>query len=154
MEKQILKVLYWILSLTWGAILSIPGLIGLCILGMTGCPIIKNGFSFIVVVGNNWGGLNLGIISFVEKSDEEYFQSTRRHEFGHSLQNIVFGPLQLFIVAIPSVIRYWYQTIRDIKRLPNKPYDQAIFEYTASKWGYWAINKIEGTNLEYKFKRQ
>lgn len=143
MKKQILKVLYWILSLTWGAILSIPGLIGLCVLWAAGCPIIKNGFSYIVVVGNSWGGLNLGIISFIEKSDEEYFQSTRRHEFGHSLQNIIFGPLQLFIVAIPSVIRYWYQTIRDVKGLPNKDYDAIWFEGTATKYGTKVIDWIE-----------
>lgn len=143
MKKLILKILYWILSLTWGAILSIPGLIGLCVLWAAGCPIIKNGFSYIVVVGNGWGGLNLGIISFVEKSGDEYFQSTRRHEFGHSLQNIIFGPLQLFIVAIPSVIRYWYQTIRDIKGLPNKDYDAIWFEGTATKYGTKAINWIE-----------
>lgn len=143
MKKQILKILYWILSLTWGAILSIPGLIGLFILWIAGCPIIKNGFSYIVVVGNNWGGLNLGIISFVEKSGNEYFQSTRRHEFGHSLQNIIFGPLQLFIVAIPSVIRYWYQTIRDIKGLPNEDYDAIWFEGTATKYGTKAIDWIE-----------
>lgn len=143
MKKIILKVLYWILSLTWGAMLSIPGLIGLCVFWAAGCPIIKNGFSYIVVVGNDWGGLNLGIISFVEKSDEKYFQSTRRHEFGHSLQNIIFGPLQLFVVAIPSVIRYWYQTIRDWKRLPNKDYDAIWFEGTATKYGTKAIDWIE-----------
>ena len=121
-----------------------PGLIGLAILSIAGCPIYKNGFSYIVVVGNNWGGLNLGVISFIENSGENYFQPTRRHEFGHSLQNIIFGPLQLFIVAIPSVIRYWYQTIRDRRGLPNKEYDAAWFECTATKYGTKAINWIEG----------
>ena len=144
MKKTLLKILYWILSLTWGALLSIPGLIGLAILGIAGCPIYKNGFSYIVVVGNNWGGLNLGVISFIENSGENYFQPTRRHEFGHSLQNIIFGPLQIFLVAIPSVIRYWYQTMRDRRGLPNKEYDAIWFENTASKYGTKAVNWIEG----------
>ena len=143
LNKTLLKILYWILSLTWGALLSIPGLIGLLILRIAGCPVYKNGFGYIVAVGNNWGGLNLGVISFIETPSDNYFQPTRRHEFGHSLQNIIFGPLQLFVVAIPSVIRYWYFTIRDNRGLPNKEYDSIWFECTASKYGTIVVNWIE-----------
>lgn len=152
------KVLYWIWQLTWGALLTIPGLLvtGFCILFLKG-KVHRNGWSYIVEIGGDWGGLDLGAVALCgnySETNNYWFEHTRRHEFGHSLQNLIFGPLMIFVVWIPSAIRYHYQNWRTKKGLPNKPYDQAIYEYTASKWGYYAINKLEGTNLEYTFKRK
>jgi len=147
--KRFLQVLYWIISLTWGALLSIPGLLvaAFCLLFLK-AKVHKNGFTFIVEVGGNWGGLNLGCVSLcggytTTCPDKEWFEHTRRHEFGHSLQNLIFGPLQLFIVVIPSAIRYHYQNYRSSKGLPNKEYDAIWFEGQATKWGTWAVEKIE-----------
>ena len=33
------------------------------------------------------------------------------HEFGHTFQNCLLGPLFPFMVAIPSAIRYWLREI-------------------------------------------
>lgn len=109
----------------------------------------RNGYSFIVEFSGDWGGLNLGAVSFcggytTKCQNLNWFEHTRRHEFGHSLQNIVFGPFQIFLVAIPSAIRYHYQMARMRKGLPNKEYDSIWFEGTATKLGTWAIARIEG----------
>lgn len=144
------KVLYWIGQLTWGIVMSLIGLITalICILFLKG-KVHKNGYTIIIEVGGNWGGINLGCISLCGGyttvcPDENWFQHTRRHEFGHSLQNLIFGPLFPFIVAIPSAIRYHYQNYRNKKGLPNKEYDAIWFEGQATRWGTKAINKIEG----------
>lgn len=144
------KVLYWIGQLTWGIVMSLIGLITalICILFLKG-KVHKNGYTIIIEVGGNWGGVNLGCISLCGGyttvcPDENWFQHTRRHEFGHSLQNLIFGPLFPFIVAIPSAIRYHYQNYRSKKGLPNKEYDAIWFEGQATRWGTKAINKIEG----------
>ena len=158
---KVLKCIgYWFISLTWGLLLTLVGLIVtlFAIIFLNG-KVHRNGFSYIVEIGGNWGGLNLGAVALcggytTKCPDEEWFEHTRRHEFGHSLQNLIFGPFMVFVVTLPSAIRYHYQNYRSRKGLPNKPYDQAIYEYTASKWGYYAINKLEGTNLEYTFKRK
>lgn len=149
MKKILLGILYWIGQLTWGIVMSLIGLITalICIIFLKG-KVHKNGFTFIVEVGGNWGGLNLGCVSLCGGyttvcPDENWFQHTRRHEFGHSLQNLIFGPLFPFIVAIPSAIRYHYQNYRSSKGLPNKEYDAIWFEGTATKWGIKTINKIE-----------
>lgn len=158
--KRFLQVLYWLISLTWGALSSIPGLLValFAILFLKG-KIHKNGFTFIVEFGGNWGGLNLGAVSFCGGyttvcKDENWFEHTRRHEFGHSMQNLIFGPLMLFIVGIPSFIRYHYQNYRRSKGLPNKDYDDIWFEFQASSWGYKAINYIENTDFKYTYKRK
>ena len=149
MKKIILGILYWIGQLTWGIIMSLIGLITalICIIFLKG-KVHRNGFTFIVEVGGNWGGINLGCVSLCGGyttvcPNENWFQHTRRHEFGHSLQNLIFGPLFPFIVAIPSAIRYHYQNYRSSKGLPNKEYDAIWFEGMATKWGTKIIDKIE-----------
>ena len=120
---------------------------GFCILFLKG-KVHKNGFSYIVEIGGNWGGLDLGAVSLcggytTKCPDENWFQHTRRHEFGHSFQNIIWGPLFPFVIAIPSAIRYHYQNWRSSKGLPNKEYDAIWFEGQATRWGTKAIEKIE-----------
>ena len=155
-QKIFIGILYWIWQLTWGCLMTIPGLIVslFCIVFLKG-KVYKNGFSYVVEIGDDWGGVCLGCVALCCKCKHPSatWDDLRAHEFGHSVQQLILGPLFLFLVGIPSFIRYWYQTRRDKRCLPNKPYDYAIYEYTASKWGYAWINKIEGTNLVYTYKR-
>ncbi len=72
------------------------------------------------------------------KSREEYINP---HEFGHTVQNCLFGPLFPFLVAIPSATRYWLREI-----FPNKewgPYDGAWFEDAATQCGDYIIKYLE-----------
>lgn len=163
LQKISLGILYWIWQLTWGALLTIPGLLitAFCIVFLKGKP-HRNGFSYIVEIGGNWGGLELGAValcgSYNTKGGPCYspsaFEDTRRHEFGHTLQQLIFGPLTLFIVAIPSASRYWYHRImrKKGKKFCLGWYDSAWFEFTASSWGYKAINWIEDKNDKYLYE--
>ena len=141
------KFLYWFISLTWGALLSIPGLlVALFIVVFLKGKVHKNGYSFIVEFGGNWGGLNLGVVSFcggytTTCKDLKWFESTRRHEAGHSIQNLMLGPLTLFIVTIPSAIRYWYRVLTPNKQ--HSDYYAIWFERTANTLGERYINKVE-----------
>ena len=148
--RKLMFIGYWFLSLTWGCLLTIPGLLVALVLSLCRCKVHKNGFGIIVEVGGNWGGFDMGPVSLCGRYsqidgpcyDMDWYEHTRRHEFGHSLQNIIFGPFQLFIVVIPSVIRYHYQNWRDNKGLENKPYNSIWFEGTASAWGSNFIDKL------------
>ena len=53
-------------------------------------------------VGRAWGGVNFGGFFFVNQNAS---LATKQHEAGHGLQNIVFGVLMPFVVAIPSAVR-------------------------------------------------
>lgn len=52
--------------------------------------------------GRGWGGVNFGGFFFLSETSGI---STKQHEAGHGLQNILFGPLMPFVVAIPSAVR-------------------------------------------------
>ena len=62
------------------------------------------------------------------------------HEYGHGIQNLWWGPLFLFVIAIPSAIRYWWRIFyrkfiypKNRKKLPA--YDDIWFEGQATKLG-------------------
>lgn len=68
--------------------------------------------TFYFQVGKNWGGINLG---FVFLTSQEWDLHTKQHESGHGIQNIILGPLQPFLVCIPSALRYWITTLKGMK---------------------------------------
>ncbi len=142
--KILFSIMYWIISLTWGALLTYIGLLITLILIISGKKVHRNGCSYIVEVGGNWGGLELGAVALCgnySQTDPTWFQHTRRHEFGHGIQQLIFGPFQIFLVSIPSAIRYWYRRLTPNKK--HKDYDAIWFEGTATKWGTHFINKFE-----------
>ena len=143
--KIILGILWWLWQLTWGALMTYPGFLvtAFVIIFLKGKP-HKNGYSYIVEIGGNWGGLEIGAVALCGHyyiNDFEWFEKTRRHEFGHNMQQLIFGPFQIFI-WIASTIRYWYRRINHIKE-KDVPYDSVWFEGTATKWGTYFINLIE-----------
>lgn len=153
-NKILLGILYWVIQLTWGALLTYPGLIitAFCIIFLKGKP-HKNGFSYIVEVGGNWGGLEIGAVALCGSYaspdrgcyDLKWFDHTRKHEFGHTIQQLIFGPLQLFVVGIPSATRYWYSRL-DKKHAQERGedwYDSIWFEGTATRWGTAWVDRIE-----------
>lgn len=57
--------------------------------------------------------------------------TTVRHEWGHTRQSLILGPLYLIVIGIPSII--WAETHRII--VPNKSYDWFYTEAWANKLG-------------------
>ena len=148
-KKVLFGIMFWVVSLTWGVLLTIPGLLitGFCILFLKG-KVHRNGCSYIVEVGGNWGGLDLGAVALCgnySQTSPSWYEHTRRHEFGHAIQTLIFGPLQLFIVVIPSACRYWYDRLEKNHKSERGAdwYDSIWFEGTASRWGTKFIDWIE-----------
>lgn len=134
----------WIILLTWGAIMTTIGLVAALVLILLGHkPTFYRGVP-LFKVGYRWGGITLGCTIIVCKDDDE---GLRSHEFGHVIQNMMFGPLFPFIVAIPSLIRSQYRTYvidKNIKKCYELPdYDAIWFEGGATQLG----NKIKDLSL-------
>lgn len=126
--------LFWLLSLTWGCIMTFIGLIIALILILTGHKPKRFHYLIHFEVGESWGGVNFGPVFITDNTPTLH---TKQHESGHGLQNIMLGVFMPFVVAIPSAIRYW---VREIKIRKGqgvflKPYDSIWFEYQASYLG-------------------
>lgn len=133
--------LYYILNYTWGLLMT---LIGWIVLGFAHLFLRKKiissgkfGPCHYIIIGNNWGGLSIGTSVFIaDKMTSDWTQHVKEHECGHSFQNAILGPLAIFLVFIPSVIRYWYDYIKGL----NKDYDAIWFEGGASTVGNFYYN--------------
>lgn len=158
-KKVLFVILFWLSSLTWGIIMTSIGLVITLILNLLQfCAKIAgydlkikthlNGCTFITEVGGNWGGVELGAFALCGNYSEtslNWFEHTRRHEFGHSIQHLYLGPLFIFIVAIPSACRYWYQRImsKKGKKFSDDWYDSIWFEGGATRTGTKFVDWLE-----------
>lgn len=140
------KWLYYLLACTWGIVMTIIGLVCTAIVGIVKvvADLIKPGklkinfnkyhWIYSISVGPAlWGGCDLGLMFF---RDHDSKGDLNEHEFGHTFQNCIFGPLFPFIVAIPSAARWWMRVLTPNKEY--KPYDSAWFEDAATQCGMYA----------------
>lgn len=148
------KVLYYISSYTWGLLLTLVGW-GMFVFSrlLLRKKIVEKGKFFTAhyaILGDNWGGVSIGSNFLVaDNMGEAYTLHTKCHELGHTYQNALWGPFTIFLVALPSAIRYWYQNIRAMKNKPNKPYDLVFFEGSATYIGETLLSEKEGKDYFY-----
>ena len=138
------KFLYFILSITWGFIMTFLGwIISLVLLAAkffsNKISFEKFGWIYCCKVGPDyWGGFEMGLM-FVR--DQKSTVQLSCHEWAHTTQNCLFGPLFPFIVAIPSACRWWARTIFPKKNWPA--YAAAWFEDAADQCGLYMYNYIK-----------
>lgn len=108
--KTLKTIGFWVISCTWGIIMTLIGAITALILLICGYKPKRHGPCIYFEVGESWGGVELGAFFLVNKNPLE---STKHHEMGHGFQNLIFGPLMPFIVCLPSALRYHVRNYRD-----------------------------------------
>lgn len=143
-------VIFYILSLTWGIITSLIGFIIMIPFLITGKVRVfyrRLYGIFPKCFGSGWG-FSMGCFFFTAY-DCGHDNELMAHECGHGLQNILWGPLMMFVIYIPSFIRFWIYTIRMNKGKEVKAYDSIWFEGQASWWGW---NYIYNGHLNKKGK--
>lgn len=130
--KRLKIILYWLIHITWGFPTFLYGsLITLYMLLTMHKPHIF-GFGVYFVSKKLYNcGFEAGPF-FVISKDCENSLPLKQHEHGHGLQTLWWGPLTLFVITIPSMIRFNY---RRIKHKTYPPYDSIWFEGQATKLG-------------------
>lgn len=113
MSAKISKPLFYILSVTWGCILTTIGALVSLILLILGYKPKKWNYCYYFEVGENWGGIELGMFFVTDKSSGIRIKN---HEHGHGIQNCYLGVFMPFIVCIPSAIRYWLRKFNTQKK--------------------------------------
>ena len=133
--KKLTKTQFWLLSCTWGLIMTLAGAAAAAFFLIAGKKPKQNQYGWVFECGKNWGGLSLGPISIVSSGVSQH---TLNHEFGHSIQNCYYGPGHIFI-SIASAIRYWYReylvNCKGYNYYDLPPYDSIWFEGEATRLG-------------------
>ena len=91
----------------------------------------------IVTRWDNRGSMGMGMFLFLGCNDPQ----VRVHEFGHSVQSLILGPLFLPIMGIPSFLWCnipYFQRMRNEKHIS---YYRLYTESTANALGAWATGE-------------
>ena len=129
------KFWFYFLSFTWGILVTLAGCITSLVLLIAGYQPKKNSYGWVFIIGKTWGGVSIGPCRLLGSECESDYM--KKHEFGHSIQNCFYGPFMIFLVVIPSTIRYWYYKYHYAKGTISKlrPYDDIWFEHQANVLG-------------------
>jgi len=124
------KSCYYILNLTWGIVMTVIGAVVVFPLLALNYNVKKYKTTWYVVVPGNWGGISLGAF-FIICQESEYLKT---HEFGHTIQNAIFGPFMIFI-GLASLIRATCRNIQSNRGKKLGPYESVWYEKQATEWG-------------------
>lgn len=95
------KTAHYILQFTWALPQNLLGLIVFVISLLSGRKLAFRYNVSPVILTRRIYGLCLGIFIFVQDSDNP---TLVRHEYGHTLQSLILGPLWLLVIGLPSII--------------------------------------------------
>lgn len=138
----IMKNKYWIpiyiiLQCTWGILQTFLGFVIFLLL-------IKRPHEFyngsIKTKWNRHGGVSCGLFIFVTDENAgittpETCNKLSVHEYGHTIQSIILGPLYPFVIGIPSVAWGNLPKFTKLREEKNIPYSACFSESWADRLG-------------------
>lgn len=124
----------WILAFTW----ELPQTVLALILLLFTKKYRKERYKSSVVFWRDkvrWG-VSLGRFILLGKIYEslgtEFAMMTVKHEYGHSIQSLIFGPLYLIAIGIPSIV---FNILTRLRILSGETYYERYPENWADKLG-------------------
>lgn len=137
--------LFYLIQFTWGLSVNLIGFLVWLVCKLRGRRTEKYCNCFITYVKKkHFGGLSLGLFVFMsDDKDEQWVYNTRIHEYGHTIQCLLLGPLYWIVVAIPSAI--WCNFFEGYRKKNDVSYYALYCESWANKWGEsWSAQKRIG----------
>ncbi len=135
-KNDCLDFLFYLIQWTWGLPVNIVGGIAFLV-----CTKFKKrhwqrfGYSYIVYLPWKSGGLSLGLFIFMRdnRKSKKWTYNTRIHEYGHTWQCLLLGPLYYIVIALPSMI--WCNCFEGYRKKNNISYYKLYCEAWANKLG-------------------
>ena len=124
------RFLYILLQCTWGIVQTVVG--GFVFLRWRKAK--HECFHGAVVT--RWklrSGMSLGLFLFVPEGT--YGDGFLVHEYGHTIQSLLLGPLYLPVIGLPSVLWCNLPCFIAMRRRKQCPYNAMYAEKSANFWG-------------------
>lgn len=146
MKRRMNVILYYILQWTWGMIQNVLGLIIFLI------NVKKKHYFYHGALVTVWNmkGVSAGIGMFIfmsagcapdisrSFSEEEVYARTQVHEYGHTVQSVILGPLFLPVIGIPSFVWAGSPAARNYRQKNGISY----FSFYPERWANYLGEKI------------
>ena len=122
--KIIKGILFYLWQFTFGLIQNIMGLFMLLVYKIKGSKSEWYHYALITYIDKkNFGGVSLGMFIFINKNVEgDRLHDMKIHEYGHTVQTEILGPLWLFVIALPSFIWCGLPALVKLRREKNISY--------------------------------
>ncbi|MBQ5970639.1 MAG: hypothetical protein IJL52_11115 [Clostridia bacterium] len=135
-QNDLKKFLFYFVQWTWGLPVNLVGGIAFLI-----CTKLLHrryqrfGYAFITYLPWKQGGLSLGLFIFMrdQHPNKKWTYNTRIHEYGHTWQCLLLGPLYYLVIALPSAV--WCNVFDGYRRKHNVSYYKLYCESWANAFG-------------------
>ncbi len=141
--KTIRKILFYFWQFTYALIQNIMGLCMLAFYKIKGSE--SEVFHNAVVTyidRKNFGGVSLGMFIFINKNvTGDRRHDMRIHEYGHTVQSLILGPVWLLVIALPSFIWCGFPPLIKLRKKKNISYYRLYCEGWANLCGLFGTKE-------------
>ncbi len=129
-----MTALYILIQCTWGLLQTLAGLA--VFLRERGQPRFRYHGALVTRWRSAGSSVSLGLFVFVSDAlGEREAGPVLVHEYGHTLQSLLLGPLYLPVIGLPSVAWGFHPRFVRLRRERSLPYSAFFTERWASRWG-------------------
>lgn len=140
------RFLFYLIQSTWGVLQNLAGFA--VFLRYLGHP-HKWYHGAVVTTWDSVDSLSLGMFIFLspgrnlrtDKTGDERERRLLVHEYGHTVQSLILGPLYLFLIGIPSFVWAKLPQLRSRRRKSGTSYFRFYTERWANALGERATNE-------------
>lgn len=143
------KFLFYLIQFTWALPQNLAGGIAYLILSKKyNHERFHNSF-ITYIAKEGFGGVSIGIFIFINPTRTgDWLHDTRVHEYGHTIQSLVLGPVWPFVIALPSVIWCGMPALVKYRKKNDVSYYWLYCEGWANLWGARFSNeKFKGAEM-------
>lgn len=98
------RLLYIVWQYTWGLLQNLAGGTIYAFYRLRGCPHFAYQGALAVIWSVRSGSMSLGRFLFLHESYRPGDRALLAHEYGHTIQSLILGPLYLFVIGLPSLL--------------------------------------------------
>ena len=98
------RLLYIVWQYTWGLLQNLAGGTIYAFYRLRGCPHFAYQGALAVIWPVRSGSMSLGRFLFLHESYRSGDRALLAHEYGHTIQSLILGPLYLFVIGLPSLL--------------------------------------------------
>lgn len=133
-------LLYWLVQCTWGGLQTLIGFV--LFLRYAKCKHEFYHGAVLTYHNGKWGGVSLGSFIFVANDRPDVWtKDARVHEYGHTIQSLVTGPLYMLVIAFPSMIWCSSKTLHKKRMRGELNYYDLYCESGANTLGAWVTKE-------------
>ena len=129
------RILYVFWQWIWGLPQNIAGATLYLYFRLRGCPHYKYKGSLVTIWPLKSGSMSMGRFLFMHPTWTPDDQRLLNHEYGHTVQSLILGPLFLPIIGLPSILWAGLPYYQKLRKRKNLSYYDAYQEKWANTLG-------------------